>query len=89
MPDNPITNQTDIPVCTAGVCLGILHEYIENQRPALKSFYDADSLMQRALRAEGMIKTLIRRGCDHRTAEQLSLLVLFDLVILVGGQPLT
>ena len=62
--------------------------YIETRKPGLRRFYNTDgpdgSLKGCATRGSDMTKKLVDRGCPMEVAAELSLLALWDLVVLIG-----
>ena len=68
-------------------------DYIEKQKPGLKQFYKWGTqdefdqhLKDPATRGSTMIQQLMYHGCPGEVALSLSLLALYDLVILIGTQ---
>jgi hypothetical protein len=65
--------------------------YILNERPGLQRFYkkDADGSLDRALkgsvdRAVSMINKIMQKRCKWETAFSLSVIALYDVVMLLG-----
>lgn len=62
--------------------------YIEREKPGLKRFYKPDEPDQhfKDLVTRGLVMTqqLMDDGCPHEESAALSLLALYDLVILIG-----
>ncbi|KAI5841683.1 hypothetical protein BZA05DRAFT_412931 [Tricharina praecox] len=66
-----------------GRCKKLLRHYIKTEKEGLSTFFPDDSLDGYAARGDAMIKSLVEIGCSRERAEQFSVLVLFDLVILL------
>ena len=67
---------------------GRFKNYIEGQKPGLKRFYKVDgsepTLKEASTRGSTMTEGLIKNGCPDEVAAALSVLVLYDLVVLIG-----
>ena len=62
--------------------------YIEKEKPGLKRFYSPDGidegLKECAERGSVMTQKLMAEGCPREVAAELTLLALWDLVVLIG-----
>lgn len=59
--------------------------YIEKRKPGLKRFYKSDeSLKPCATTGSVMTQKLVDSGCPVEVAAELTLLALWDLVVLIG-----
>lgn len=84
-----------IPTVTVDECFKNFQKYIEHEKRgadeskiALKVFYKDDkSLQDLAPTAKTMVESLFALGCGKEIALQLSVLILYDLVMLIGLPP--
>ena len=67
--------------------LEVFKLYIKQSKPGLERFYGPDgseNLRDCAIRGSDMTKKLVGIGCQKEAAGALSLLALWDLVVLIG-----
>lgn len=85
-----------LPTVTVEECLKNFQKYIDQEKRgtdepkkiALKVFYKDDkSLQDLAPAAKIMVEKLFAIGCGKEIALQLSVLILYDLVMLIGLPP--
>lgn len=69
---------------TAKQCSDRLEGWIEVERPKLGTIYKGDKLEECAARAATMIQELQLKGCSLEYAKELSTLVLYNIVMLLG-----
>lgn len=69
-------------------CFHNFTRLLNGEKSGLRIFFDGNALRDSARAAKKMVEGLFRLGCKKGVAMQLSVLVLYDLVILIG-LPLT
>jgi len=69
---------------TAERCAKIFQLYIKRERPGLERFFPGSNFGQYPTRGAEMIDSLVDDKCPSEMAEDFSVLVLYDLVILLG-----
>ncbi|KAH0604020.1 uncharacterized protein H6S33_007051 [Morchella sextelata] len=73
---------------TAAECLKRFQAFIKYEKKGLDVFYGGtegeEKLKECASKAEVMLKALLEKGCTGEIAKDLSTLVLFDVVMLIG-----
>lgn len=69
---------------TPDECLRNFREFIKSQKIGLGIFYGDQALADRAEDAAKMVNELCKMGCDKETSKQLSILCLYDIVLLIG-----
>lgn len=75
------------PTITKAHCLQYLRYFIDKEKPGLLVFYDDNALETRAAKAEMMVNKLVEMGYSMELALDLTLLTLYDLVLLIGLPP--
>lgn len=66
-------------------CKEYLNNFIQFEKPYLKTFYKDDSaLTSPASISSSMVDKLMKSGCSKELAEQFSVLSLYDLILLLG-----
>lgn len=75
-------------IVTTDDCFRVLRTFIDKEKVGLKVFYrDDDAIRKLAPIAKAMVDTLLSRGCGKEIALQLSILVLYDIALLLGITP--
>jgi len=59
--------------------------FVERQKPGLLQFFPDHNFDAYSQRGADMVEALVERTCPREMAEQFAVLVLYDLVILIGG----
>jgi hypothetical protein len=91
---NPATNDPateevrERPTTTDEECISFFKDYLETERKSLKTFYKDEDIPKLGEKAKTMFGALIELGCKKETAQQLTLLTLYDIVMLIGLNPL-
>lgn len=65
-------------------CLKNFKNFINTQKNGLKAFYTDEALKDLSDAAAAMANKLCEMGCGKETSKQLSLLCLYDIVMLIG-----
>lgn len=68
-------------------CFNRLQKFLNREKGGLRVFYTDDALLKFAFAAKIMVGGLLHLGCGKETALQLSLLVMYDVVVLIGLIP--
>lgn len=69
---------------TEDQCFNNLTRFVEKEKAGLCCFYDEHALRRLALEAKEMVEKLFIRGCNEAVAMDLSVLVLYDIAMLIG-----
>lgn len=69
---------------TEDQCFNYFTRFIDIEKPKLRIFYTNEDLRKLAPVAKTMVEQLFVAGCKKEVAMQLSILVLYDLVLLIG-----
>lgn len=69
---------------TEDQCYKNFTRFIDSEKPELRIFYDDETLRKLAETAKAMVESLFALGCKREIAMPLSILVLYDLVMLIG-----
>lgn len=78
------TINTDTHNVTEEECFNNFTTFIDSEKQGLRIFYDNEALEKLAPRGKSMVEELLVRGCNRQIAMQLSILVLYDMVLLIG-----
>lgn len=81
---NATPNPDDFETITAEECLENFNKFMDNEKPGLRSFYDKEKLEKLSVNAADMVNKLREKKCGKETSKQLSILCLYDLVMLIG-----
>lgn len=82
------TTTTNRPTVTEDDCFKNFRTYVTGEGRELDKFYKDDvSLKAHTRTAKAMVEGLFDLGCEKEVALQLSRLILYDLVILIGLSP--
>lgn len=81
---NATPHPDDIETITAEECLENFNKFIAHEKPGLRSFYDKEKLEKLSVNATDMVNKLREKKCGKETSKQLSILCLYDLVMLIG-----
>lgn len=68
-------------------CFNRLQKFLNREKGGLRVFYTDDALLKFAFAAKIMVGRLLHLGCGKETALQLSILVMYDVVMLIGLIP--
>ncbi|KAI5839450.1 hypothetical protein DFP73DRAFT_561684 [Morchella snyderi] len=71
------------PTTTAEDCVSFFRDYIQSDRKALKTFYKDEDLERLGEQAKTMFGAMIELGCKKETAQWMTVLVLYDIVMLI------
>ncbi|KAH8145853.1 uncharacterized protein LAJ45_10178 [Morchella importuna] len=80
---NATPHPDDIETITAEECLENFNKFIAHEKPGLRSFYDKEKLEKLSVNATDMVNKLREKKCGKETSKQLSILCLYDLVMLI------
>lgn len=69
---------------TEDQCFNSLMRFIDREKTGLRVFYNDQTLRELAPAAKTMIEGLFGLGCKKEVAMQLSILVLYDIALLIG-----
>lgn len=81
------SSSPQLPTITAEECYANFEKYVRTEKPGLGAFYDVPSLEDAARKARVMVDKLIEMRCGKEVAMQLSLLILYDVALLLGLSP--
>lgn len=70
---------------TEDQCFNNFTRFIQKEKVGLRVFYDDEALRKLAPMAKIMVEKLFVLGCKKEIAMQLSILVLYDMVMLIGS----
>lgn len=83
--EDPEGEDTTRSIVTTDECFANFRRFIDGEKVGLKVFYkDDNAIRELAPIAKIMVETLLSRGCPKEIALQLSLLILYDLALLLG-----
>ncbi|KAH0603949.1 uncharacterized protein H6S33_006980 [Morchella sextelata] len=80
---NATPHPEDIETITAKECLQNFNKFIDHEKPGLRSFYSEQQLEKLSVDAADMVNKLRKKKCGKETSKQLSILCLYDLVMLI------
>lgn len=72
------------PKITEDECFRNFQRFLSHEKPGLDVFYSNEDLKMLVPAAKKMILTLFDLGCGKEGALQLSILILYDMVMLIG-----
>ncbi|KAH0603261.1 uncharacterized protein H6S33_008265 [Morchella sextelata] len=82
--NDPATEEVrERPTTTDEECISFFEDYLETERKSLKTFYKDEDIPKLGAKAKTMFGALIELGCKKETAQQLTLLTLYDIVMLI------
>lgn len=79
-----VPSKPTVPTVTSDDCYKNLKRFIDGEKTGLKVFYNDEALKAKATSAAVMVNELLKMKCGKEIAQQLSLLSLYDIVMLLG-----
>lgn len=84
----PVNATTPTIKITEDECFTNFKRFLKREKSGLRVFYPGDEdLKKHAPAAKIMVEKLFGLGCKKEVALQLSVLVLYDMVMLIGSPP--
>lgn len=81
---DPRSMTTITPVVTEEDCFNNFMRFLNGEKSGLKVFYSSDEIREFAPIAKTMVDKLLAIGYKKQTALQLSILILYDMAMLIG-----
>lgn len=76
------------PRVTVEECTSFFVDYIVTERESLKTFFKEEDIPKLGEKVKNMFRAMIELGYKESIAQQLTLLILYDIVMLIGLNPL-
>lgn len=76
--------ETNYLTVTDSECFNNFQRFRHREKPGLSVFYNDSDIVRLAIIGKHMANSLLKRGCQKGIAMQLSTLVLYDVVLLIG-----